>query len=54
MIEKESEDIKDKNPNFVPIISERAFKSRIKEKNITKLLIKKNLTIEYMRILKKN
>ena len=43
---KESEDIKDKNPNSIPVICEKAPHSKIKEIDKTKFLIKKNLTLQ--------
>ena len=54
MRKKESEDIKDKNPNSIPVICEKAPKSKIKEIDKTKFLIKKTLTLQqFISILKK-
>ena len=54
MREKESSDIKAKNPNSIPVICEKAPNSKIKEIQKSKYLLKKNLTLEqFITILKK-
>ena len=51
---KESLDIMEKNPNSVPVICEKSPNSKIKEMAKSKLLLKKNLTLEqFITILKK-
>ena len=51
---KESEDIKEKNPNSIPVICEKAPKSKIKEIDKTKFLIKKTLYLQqFIGILRK-
>ena len=42
---KDSEDIKNKNPNSIPLICEKAPHSKIKEMGKSKFLIKKDLTL---------
>ena len=51
---KESEDIREKNPNSIPVICEKAPHSKIKEIEKTKFLIKKNFTLsQFISIIRK-
>ena len=51
---KESEDIREKNPNSIPVICEKAPHSKIQEIEKTKFLIKKNFTLsQFISIIRK-
>ncbi len=51
---KDSEDIKNKNPNSIPVICEKAPQSKMKEVIKSKFLLQKNLKItQFIEILRK-